>query len=321
MNSNINVLEEASALFEKYSSALNLTKNNLNENFTQAFELLLNVKGRIIFSGVGKSGHIGKKAAASFASTGNISLYVDPVEALHGDLGMIGEGDCIVLLSHSGNTQEMVNLLPSLRHFNVKTIAITSNDNSKLAKFCDVHINTCVKEEICPHNLAPTTSTTITLAILDILMVLLMKEKEFEKEQFALFHPAGSLGKKLLLKVEDIVERNAFSVSLQNSFLDVIDTMSSGGKGIVPVVENENIIGIITDGDVRRSLETYKGEVFDKSVEFIMTKNPKIVNSNELAVDVLNLMETYNITAIPVVENEKYIGVISIHDILKEGLR
>ncbi len=314
-------IEEAIILFDELKSSIEKLKSNLDDNFSNSINLILNSSGRLIFMGIGKSGHIGKKAAASFASTGTNSQFIDPIHAQHGDFGMISNQDIVILLSHSGNTKEMIDILPTLNNIGVKTIAITSNPSSKLASFSNYHINTLVKKEICPHNLAPTTSTTITLTILDIIMVILMKEKKFRKEEFALFHPAGSLGKKLLLKIHNILEYNTDHLTLSSSFSEVVSMISSIKKGAVTVIEQGDIIGIITDGDIRRAMEKFKSEVFSVTIEEIMTKNPKCVQETDLAVDVLTTMEAYNITSIPVLKGEEYVGIINIHDLLKEGLK
>lgn len=314
-------IEEAIILFDELKSSIEKLKSNLDDNFSNSINLILNSSGRLIFMGIGKSGHIGKKAAASFASTGTNSQFIDPIHAQHGDFGMISNQDIVILLSHSGNTKEMNDILPTLNNIGVKTIAITSNPSSKLASFSNYHINTLVKKEICPHNLAPTTSTTITLVILDIIMVILMKERGFKKEEFALFHPAGSLGKKLLLKIHNILEYNNDHLTLSSSFSEVVSMISSIKKGAVVVIDQGKIIGIITDGDIRRAMEKFKADVFSVSVKDIMTRDPKCVQETDLAVNVLTTMEVYNITSIPVLKGEEYVGIINIHDLLKEGLK
>ena len=313
--------EEAIVLFDELKSSVEKLKCKLDDNFSNSINLILNSSGRLVFMGIGKSGHIGKKAAASFASTGTNSQFIDPIHAQHGDFGMISNQDIVVLISHSGNTKEMIDILPTLSNIGVKTIAITSNPSSKLAMFSNYHIDTLVKKEICPYNLAPTTSTTITLIILDIIMVILMKEKKFRKEEFALFHPAGSLGKKLLLKIHNILEYNNGHLTLESSFSEVVSMISSIKKGAVAVIEKGKIIGIITDGDIRRAMEKFNSKVFSVKIEEIMTKKPKCIQVDDLAIDVLNTMERYNITSMPVLKGEEYVGIINIHDLLKEGLK
>lgn len=314
-------LDFARELFDETIQYLKNSSESLDSNFLETLELMKNCKGKLVFSGVGKSGHVAKKVAASYSSTGNPSIFLNPVEALHGDLGGVDSKDVIILLSHSGNTQEVLELIPSLKNFNVPIISITSNSKSKLAKSSNYHINTTVSKEICPFNLAPTTSTTVTLVILDVLMVMLMKEKGFRKESFALFHPAGSLGKRLILKIEDLID-SAFSANSDELLDEVLIKMSKGSKGLIPIVENGLVVGVVTDGDIRRIIEKYKGEFTKVQVSEVMTKTPKTILKGTLAIDVLNIMEEYNITAMPIVDSSnKLLGVVNIHDILKSGLK
>lgn len=295
---------------------------SLDENFNSIVELCANCSGKLIFCGVGKSGIIAQKAFASFVSTGNPSTVLNPLDAMHGDFGIIQKNDVVVLISHSGNTKELLDLLPSLKFFKVPIISITSNNNSTLAKESNYHLNTQIKKELCPHNLAPTTSTTATLIVLDLIMICLMKVKEFQKEDFAVFHPAGTLGKKLLLKIGHICnDESSNSIVKNSSFSEIVNAISKSTKGVIPVIEENNIVGIISDGDVRRSLDEYGETIFQKTAQELMTQNPKIVEFEELAIDVLSLMESYEITAIPVLKNNTYFGIINIHDILKEGLK
>ena len=295
---------------------------SLDENFNSIVELCANCTGKLIFCGVGKSGIIAQKAFASFVSTGNPSAVLNPLDAMHGDFGIIQENDVVILISHSGNTKELLDLLPSLKFFKVPIISITSNNNSTLAKESNYHLNTQIKKELCPHNLAPTTSTTATLIVLDLIMICLMKVKEFQKEDFAVFHPAGTLGKKLLLKIGHICnDESSNSIVKNSSFSEIVNAISKSTKGVIPVIEENNIVGIISDGDVRRSLDEYGESIFQKIAQELMTQNPKIVDFGELAINVLSLMENYQITAIPVFKNNTYFGIINIHDILKEGLK
>ncbi len=315
------MIKEAKDLVDEEIYHLKNFREKIDSNFYKAFKILLSCKGKIVFSGIGKSGYIARKAAASYSSTGNPSIFLNPVEAMHGDLGIISKEDVCVLISHSGNTHEVTALIPSLKNLGLKIISITSNNNSELARNSDAHINTHVKKEICPFNLAPTSSSTVTLVILDILMVILMKEKGFTKESFALFHPAGSLGKKLTLRVKDLIDREPFWVTEDASIIKLISTMSKGGKGLVPVLKSEKLIGVISDGDLRRAMERYGPAIFKKNISQIMTPNPKTIESQSLAIDCLNIMERYNITALPVLDNGKLKGVINIHDVLKSGLK
>ena len=319
-NSSIDIQHYGIQKLEELLKEVSNLKLSLDDNFSKVVEVLSHCNGKIIFCGVGKSGIIAQKAFASFTSTGNVSMCLNPLDAMHGDFGVILKGDCVVLISHSGNTKELLNLLPTLQHFNTTIISITSNEKSHLAVKSDYHLCTHVQKEICPHNLAPTTSTTSTLILLDLLMVSIMKEKGFKKEEFALFHPAGMLGKKLVLKVGNICdEEHSNCISSNCSFSDIVNAISTSKKGIIPVIENSNIIGIISDGDLRRSLDTFKEKIFQKSAQDLMTTYPKVCEFNDLAVEVLNTMEKYEITAIPVLKNNVFYGIINIHDILKEG--
>jgi arabinose-5-phosphate isomerase len=243
-----------STLLEKSKALLHLI-DRIDHNVTDAVELMLNCKGRIIISGMGKSGIIGKKMAATLASTGTPSYFVHPAEAFHGDLGMIRAKDVILLISNSGETDEVVKLIPSLKYFGNKIIAMVNNPDSTMAKHADVVLDIHVEKEACPNNLAPTTSTTITLALADSLAIALMKKRNFQPEQFAVFHPGGSLGRRLLTKISDVmVKDNLPLVAKKTSMNDVIMIMTESHLGLAIVVENNELLGVITDGDLRRAL-------------------------------------------------------------------
>ncbi|MFW5704364.1 MAG: KpsF/GutQ family sugar-phosphate isomerase [Nanoarchaeota archaeon] len=313
---------EINKLFNQTISSLCEFRDNCEiEIIIKIIKEIVNLKGKIIFSGVGKSGFIAKKAAASFSSTGFPSIYLNPLDATHGDLGIVKEEDLCILISHSGSSQELVKLIPILKNMNTKVISITKNNNSSMARNSHYHISTFVDKELCPFNLAPTTSTTVTLAILDVLMIIAMKEKGFTKEKYAQFHPSGPLGKRLLLKIDDLIDGGPPIINITDNITQLITSLSEGKKGLVCICDNKKLLGIITDGDLRRALEKFEHSIFETKIENIMIKNPKVVNSGEKAIDVLNLMEEYNITAIPIIENEILKGVINIHDILKEGLK
>jgi len=316
-----NFNEELTILLNNQINSIEILKNNIDNELFDAFNLILENKGKLVFSGVGKSGHIGRKCAASYSSTGTSSIYLEPLDAAHGDLGMIEGCSVAILISHSGNTKEMMDIIPVIKKLNLKIICITSNSNSSMAKIADVHINTMVEKENCPHNLAPTISTTTSMTILDTLMVLLMKEKKFQKEHFALYHPAGSLEKKLLFKVENIMKKQESGLNKSDSVVTVISEMTKIGKGIVPIIEDNNLIGVITDGDLRRAMENYKEEIFNISIEDFMTTNFKSIEKDIFAVEALRILKDNQITVIPVIENEKIIGIIHIHDILNEGIK
>ncbi len=303
--------------------SLKYLEDNIDENYIKAYNLLKEVKGNIIFTGLGKSGHIAQKASASYTSTGNPSLFLNPVDALHGDLGVIKKDDLVILISKSGNTQEVVELARHIHKMNIKAIAITNTKDCLLNKYADVGINMYVKKELCIHNLAPTTSTTHTLIILDIFMVLLMRKKEFKKENFALYHPKGTLGKQLLLTAGELITDPVYYAKKTADFTEILEIASKKSKGIIPIVENDKIIGIISDGDIRRIIRKYKKDVFDVKIEQVMTSlNIKTVVKSELAICALKIMTENHITALPVLDEEgKLAGIINIHDILNAGLR
>jgi len=312
---------EFEILLNNQIHSLKLLQGKIEKDLFGIFKLIISTNKKIIFSGVGKSGHIGKKATASFSSTGVSSIYLEPLDAMHGDLGMVEGCGIAILISHSGNTKELIALVPSLKKLGLEIVSITSNPDSKLANLSDYHINTRVEKENCPHNLAPTISTTTTLFILDALMVLLMKEKKFNKEDFALYHPAGALGKRLLLKVENIAKTNCETVDVGCGIVEVIDKISKIGKGLVPIVEKEKFIGVITDGDLRRALEKYRKNIFDIEIKKITTFNSKRLSKGTLCSEALGIMENHNITALPIIEKGKVYGIVNIHDILDEGIK
>jgi arabinose-5-phosphate isomerase len=251
----VNVESIVNATLLQKSNALLHLIDHIDEQVTHAVELMFNCKGRVIISGMGKSGIVGKKMAATLASTGTPSYFVHPAEAFHGDLGMIRSKDVILLISNSGETEEVLKLMPSLKQFGNKIISLVNNPNSTMAKHADITLDIHVEKEACPNNLAPTTSTTVTLALTDALAIALMEKRNFQAEQFAVFHPGGSLGKRLLTKVSDVmVKDNLPLVNPQTNMHDVILTMTESTLGLAIVVENNALLGVITDGDLRRAL-------------------------------------------------------------------
>ena len=251
----VNVESIVKATLLQKSNALLGLSNHIDEQVTLAVNLMFNCKGRVIISGMGKSGIVGKKMAATLASTGTPSYFVHPAEAFHGDLGMIRSKDVIFLISNSGETEEVLKLMPSLKQFGNKIISLVNNPNSTMAKHADITLDIHVEKEACPNNLAPTTSTTVTLALTDALAIALMEKRNFQAEQFAVFHPGGSLGKRLLTKVSDVmVKDNLPLVNPQTNMHDVILTMTESTLGLAIVVENNALLGVITDGDLRRAL-------------------------------------------------------------------
>ena len=290
----------------------------------KAIDLIINSKGKLIITGVGKSGLVGTKIAATLASTGTSSFFLHPTEAMHGDLGMVGKEDIVLGISYSGESDELVQILPHLKRFNIPLIAMARNPESTLAKYADIFININVEKEGCPLDAAPMSSTTLTMAMGDALAVCLMKKRNFKKEDFASFHPGGSLGKKLFVKVDDLLRKeNLPVVSRETKLKDAILVMSEGRLGSV-IIEDENkkVVALLSDGDLRRALMNDNFSM-DCKVEDIATKNPKRLKNKELlASDALQVIEDYKIQLLIVTdENDKLVGVLHIHDLIEAGIK
>lgn len=297
---------------------------NISFDIEKAVNLIINSKGKLIVTGVGKSGLVGTKIAATLASTGTSSFFLHPTEAMHGDLGMIGKDDIVLGISYSGESEELVQILPHLKRFNIPLIAMAKNEKSTLAQYSDVFINISVEKEACPLDTAPTSSTTLTMAMGDALAICLMKKRDFKKEDFASFHPGGSLGKKLFIKVDDLLRKeNLPVVSRETKLKDAILVMSEGRLGSV-IIEDENkkVIALLSDGDLRRALMNDNFSM-DCKVEDIATKNPKRLKNKELlASDALQLIEGFKIQLLIVTdENDKLVGVLHIHDLIEAGIK
>jgi arabinose-5-phosphate isomerase len=292
----------------------------LDDNFVKTVEIIHNSNGRLVVTGIGKSAIIAQKIVATLNSTGTPSLFLHASEAIHGDLGMVQPGDVVICISKSGNSPEIKVLVPLLKRFGNKLVAITGNTTSFLGKESDYVLNTYVETESCPNNLAPTNSTTAQLVMGDALAVCLMEIKSFTAEDFAKYHPGGALGKKLLLRVGDMLDTTHRPlVSPDSSVKNAIHEISEKRLGVTAVVENDKVIGIITDGDIRRMLD--KTEIISGLTAIdIMTKSPKMIKSTDMVVDALNIMEDFSITQLVVVDNGDYKGVLHLHDILKEGI-
>lgn len=305
------------------AQAVNELHNRIDASFVTACETLLACAGRVIVTGMGKSGHIGNKIAATLASTGTPSFFVHPGEASHGDLGMITKNDVVLALSNSGNTAEVVTLLPLIKRLGIPLISMTGDSNSALAQAALANLNVAVSEEACPLNLAPTTSTTVTLVMGDALAIALLESRGFSAEDFAFSHPGGALGRKLLLRVSDImhadneVPRVAPDTPLHKALLEM--TEKGFGMTTVTNVEGE-LLGVFTDGDLRRIIDS-KMDISAVNISEVMTKNPKTVKHDMLAAEALTIMEKASITAV-VVENTSNhpIGVLHMHDILRAGV-
>jgi len=320
LNTAINILNTAkNTLLSESESVKNLI-NYLTEDFEKAVETIFNCKGRTIVTGIGKSALIGAKIVATLNSTGTPSIYMHAAEAVHGDLGLIQPGDCIICISNSGNSPEIKVLAPLLKRHGNKLIAITANEKSFLAKTADFILLSKVEREAEMNNLAPMNSTTAQLVLGDALAACLIELRHFNAENFAMYHPGGALGKKLLLLVKNILKsENRPMVSPNSSIKDVIVEISEKRLGVTAVVENDKLIGIITDGDLRRMLQK-NDNLSGFTAQEIMSSNPKSIESNEHVSKALSMLEDNSITQLLVTENEKYVGVIHLHDILKEGI-
>jgi len=315
---NILILAKKTILSESESIAKLIDFIDLN--FAEATQILFNSKGRLIVTGIGKSAIIAQKMVATFNSTGTPSLFLHASEAIHGDLGMVQPDDVVICISKSGNSPEIKILIPILKRFGNKLIAITGNITSFLAKESHYILNTTVDAESCPNNLAPTNSTTAQLVMGDALAVCLMEMRNFTPEDFAKYHPGGALGKKLLLRVSNMLdETHKPSVAPNSSIKEVIFEISAKRLGVTAVIENEKVVGIITDGDIRRMLN--ENDTFTHlTAKDIMTKNPKMIQSTTMVAEALNILEDFSITQLVVVDNGEYKGIIHLHDILKEGI-
>lgn len=298
-------------------------KNNIGEEFDKAVEYLYNCKGRVIVTGMGKSGLIGRKIAATLSSTGTPSYFLHPAESTHGDSGIITRNDVIIAISNSGETQELLNLLPLIKRFGVTMIGMTGNLNSTLSNASDVTLDISVEREACPLNKAPTASTTATLAMGDALAVCLLEKRGFSEEDFLVFHPSGALGKGFLYRVSDLmITGDRLPIAKENEkFTDVIEKITEYKLGMAMIVDDNGILtGVMTDGDIRRTLLKYTN-TSSILIKDVMTKEPKRISAKDYGASALNLMEKYSITALAVVdETNKPIGVIHIHDLLKAGV-
>ncbi|EIQ3457052.1 KpsF/GutQ family sugar-phosphate isomerase [Campylobacter jejuni] len=312
----MNTLEIAKEVFEKEAQAILDLATNLDENFNQAVNLMLNTKGRCIVSGIGKSGHIGAKIAATLASTGTPSFFIHPGEALHGDLGMLTSEDVLIAISNSGETEEILKIIPAIKKREIPLIVMCGKKNSTLVKQGDIFLNIAVEKEACPLQLAPMSSTTATLVMGDALAAALMKVRNFKPDDFALFHPGGSLGRKLLTKVKDLmVSSNLPIVHPDTEFNDLVDVMTSGKLGLCVVLENEKLVGIITDGDLRRALKASDKPRFDFKAKEIMSINPKVVDADAMASEAEGIMLKHKIKEIIVGKEEKVVGIIQLYAI------
>lgn len=320
MISKSSIIDTAKKTIEMESKSILNLSSLVDDDFANAVEFIYNSKGRVIITGIGKSAIIANKIVATLNSTGTPSVFMHAAEAIHGDLGLILKDDIVICISKSGNTPEIKVLIPLIKRARNKVIAITGNTESFLGKEADFILNSYVEKEACPNNLAPTTSTTAQLVIGDALAICLLEMRSFTSNDFAKYHPGGALGKKLYLRVQDISSVNQKpKVNANYSIREVIIEITKKMLGVTAVVENDKIIGIITDGDLRRMLT--KVDDFSKlTAKDIMASNPKQINSLAMAVDALEIMETNDISQLLVEEDGKYAGVVHLHDLIKEGI-
>ena len=307
----------AQEVFEIESKEVANLSKRLTDDFEKAINAILQSSGKLIVSGMGKSGIIGKKIAATFASTGTPSFFLHPGEAYHGDLGMIEENDIVLLISNSGETDEVLKLIPFLKHQKNCTISMSGNDDSTLAKNTNYHLNIAVDKEACPLFLAPTSSTTATLVMGDALAVTLMKLRDFKEENFAKFHPGGSLGRRLLTTVGDVMKKkNLPIISSQATIKEVIQRISEGKLGLVVIIDNNKIMGIITDGDIRRTMESREKDFFNLKAEDLMSNHPKLIYESDKLISASNIMSQHKINSLLVVnESNDLVGVVQVYDL------
>ena len=318
-----------SEMIKVAANVLNMEANELTRNaeildgeFEKAVEILYQTKGKVVVTGVGKSGHVGAKIAATLASTGTPSFFMHPTEAMHGDLGMIGKGDTLLAISFSGESEELTKILPHVQRFGVPIVAMAKDKFSTLGKFSDAFVKLDISKEACPLDAAPTSSTTLTLALGDALAVCLMEKRGFKKEDFANFHPGGSLGKRLFLKVKDVMRSENLPIVRWNASLkQAIDTMTHGKLGTVLIVDKDGVLdAILSDGDLRRALMREDFDLNDAAIKYATLKPKELNNKEMLAIDALALIERYKIQLLAVVENGVPVGVLHIHDLANLGL-
>ena len=311
------------AVIETELAAVNTLKSRIDDNFARACELMLDCEGRIVVTGMGKSGHIGGKIAATLASTGSPAFFVHPGEASHGDLGMITAKDVVIALSNSGNTAEILTIVPIIKRLGVPLISMTGSPDSPLAAEATINLNVSVEKEACPLGLAPTSSTTATLAMGDALAVAVLEARGFTEEDFALSHPGGSLGRRLLLHVSDIMHtgKDTPRITPEASISEALLEMSSKGMGMTAIIDNDDkVLGIYTDGDLRRTLDS-NIDLQQTRIEQVMTRNCKTVDAHDLAAEVLKLMEDHKINGALVTDaDNRLVGALNMHDLLRAGV-
>ena len=318
------LIEQAKDILRIEAEAVNALIDRIDETFAEAVDIMYSCMGKVVVTGMGKSGLIGKKIAATLASTGTPALFLNPAEGSHGDIGMVSKGDVVLAISNSGGTEEIVRILPTLKRLDITIIAMTGNPESMLSKVSDISLDVSVKEEACPMGLAPTASTTAALAMGDALAITLLNKKGFTEEDFAICHPGGILGRKLLLTVEDLMHTGDVVPYVISGTLmkEAIIEISSKRFGMTTVVDDNNrLLGVVTDGDLRRGLEKWGEGFFSLTAGEAMTRGPKTLSKNMLAAKAVALMEKYSITVLVVADEEDNIeGILHLHDLLKAGI-
>ncbi|QGQ48165.1 KpsF/GutQ family sugar-phosphate isomerase [Metabacillus sediminilitoris] len=317
------IISKGKAILQEEAQAILTTGIDLGESFYHAVEMITECKGKIVVTGIGKSGWIGRKISSTMSSLGIPAVYMSPAEGLHGDLGIVQKDDIVLAISKSGESQEISDILPTLKKIESKMIAITANENSTMGKHADIVLTLSIEREACHMNLAPTTSTTVTLALGDALALVVSEQIGFTSNDFALYHPGGSLGKRLTLNVEDLLASDSYTfVSIDDKFQDIVMELTKRPLGGTVVLDHDKkMIGIITDGDLRRSIEKHGEHSFQLKASEIMTKNPIVINKGITAGQAIQVMEKNQreISVIPVMDKNEYVGMLRLHDILKLG--
>lgn len=313
------IIERGRRVLKLEAAALTDVERALGDDFARAVQVLAACRGRVIIAGVGKSGLVGRKMAATFTSTGSPAMFLHPVESVHGDLGIVGADDVAILISKSGESQELLGLIDALSRLGVHMIAMTADRSSRLSRHADVTLDLGVREEACPHDLAPTTSTTVTMALGDALAVALMEEKGFRAEDFARFHPGGSLGRRLLTRVNDVMVTSELPVLERSATMREAIVLLAERRGIAVVVEQERVLGVVTAGDLTRLLERHT-DVLSVPVASVMTTTPRMAHDHELGSAVVHRMETHGIMAMPVLNAQDHlVGIVHLHDLMRAG--
>ena len=319
---NKSVIEIAKTVIKTEAEAILELQNRINENFDEVCHLLANCKGKVILTGMGKSGHIAKKIASTLSSTGTASFYIHPGEAGHGDFGMITNNDVVIMISYSGESDEMISLLPGINNMNVPIISMTGNSKSTISLSSQFHLDVSVEKEACPNNLAPTSSTTAAMVMGDAIAISLININNFTSDDFAISHPSGTLGRRLLTLVSSIMQSGTDIpiVSKESLLIDSLLVMSEKALGMVLIEENNKLLGIFTDGDLRRSIES-NANFQELTIEEVMTKNCKSVEAHETAFVAMQMMQSYSLNSLPVVNsNNQIVGAINMHTLIQAKL-